>query len=320
MPDGRRINSGRPQLNGQVRVRDRSVYAFRAAQHTRSAVSMDGIVAAAPRKSPASIGQAAGATSPTRPLRSHHQPQTASKLALPRQSRSAVLARHAVAAKTKRVSAPSVRRRKKPVILIPLIALLLVGGTGISHLSQHANKKASVLASANETENGAVSEEAVSTEMAEGYAVAPEAPRIIKIPRLQVNARVKRIGINTAGTLESPANVHDVGWYEGSAKPGKKETTLISGHVHGTTNPGVFSRLSIIKEGDTVEIERGDGKLIEYKVVKTEAMEQEDIDLEKILAGGTPGESSLVLMTSSSRYDVRANKYEQRFFVYAVEQ
>jgi LPXTG-site transpeptidase (sortase) family protein len=313
MTHGRQASFDRSAFSGRVRTRDRSAYVFAGARRPRPQSSVDGIIPALAKQS-------------VRSARMHHQSHAGSKPALPRQSRSAVLARHTVVVKSKRKSAYAAGRSRKPVALVFMAAVLFVSGAGISYARQQADKKtaaqAKVLALSNETvEGGTVSEEAVSKEATASYAVAPEMPKLIKIPRLQVDARVKRVGISTAGVLETPANVHDAGWYEGSAKPGKDDVTLINGHVHGTTNPGVFSRLSILKEGDGIQIERGDGRVIEYKVVRTESADRDDIDLEKILAGGVAnGKSSLVLISSSSRYDVRTNKYEQSFIVYAAEQ
>lgn len=321
MTHGSQGSFDRSAFGGRVRTRDRSAYVFAGARRPRPQGSVDGIITATKRSH-----NSAPAKQSVHSARILHQSHAGSKPALPRQSRSAVLARHSVAVKTKRKSAYAAGRSRKPIVLVFMAAVLFVGGAGISYLRQLADKKADVqakvLALSNEAaEGGTVSEEAVSKEAAASYAVAPEMPKLIKIPRLQVDARVRRVGISTAGDLEKPANVHDAGWYEGSAKPGKNDVTLINGHVQGTANPGVFSRLSILKEGDGIQIERGDGKTIEYKVVRTESVDQDDIDLEKILAGGTTnGKSSLVLISSSSRYDVRTNKYEQSFIVYAAEQ
>lgn len=318
MPEGRRTSFNNPGFYGHARIRDRSVYALPTTRRPKPHTSVDGIVMR--EVSPA---HKQPVKAPQTQLTQTQYNQSAPRPALPRQNKSAVLARHTVTTKRKKKSAYDSRKSRKSLVLILTAFTFFVTGTVASYLGWQAQNKAKiqsqVLAKSSESARAAgLSEDSVSQAVVGDYAVGPDLPRVVKIPRLQVEARVKRVGINTSGELETPSNVHDVGWYDGSVKPGREGTTFLNGHVQGSTKPGVFSRLNILKEGDSIQIERGDGKLINYKVVGIESVEPSKVDMEKILADRMPGKDGLTLMTSSSRYDVRTNQYEPRIVVYAI--
>lgn len=170
-------------------------------------------------------------------------------------------------------------------------------------------------------QDGARPEETELTKEAiAAYKVAPELPRILRIPRLQVEARVRRLGTNESGILKAPANIYDAGWYDGSSEMDGSGTLLINGHMHGATKPGIFYRLGTLKEGDTIEVERGDGAVILYTVIRLEAMEQHTVDMPKLLKSAVPEKPGLNLLGYTDRYDVRRNSYEQQVVVYAVRQ
>lgn len=316
MPEGRRTSFDKPGLYRHARVRDRSVYALHTTRRPRPLTSVDGIVQQSPRVQPKQLHE---------PARHTHNSWASVKPAMPRQKKSAVLARHTVGTKRKKKSAYDTRKSRRSLALVMMAFGFFVTGTAASYIGWRAQNQAKiqseVLAKSTEAAKAAgLSEDSVSHSVIEDYAVGPEMPRVIKIPRLQVEARIKRVGMNSTGELETPSNVHDVGWYDGSVKPGREGTTFLNGHVQGSTKPGVFARLSILKEGDSIQVERGDGKIISYKVIAMESVEPSKVDMEKILTDREPGKDGLTLMTSSSRYDVRTNQYEPRIVVYAIQE
>ncbi len=164
------------------------------------------------------------------------------------------------------------------------------------------------------------SENEVSPEVLAGYEVDADLPRVLTMQRIQVSSRVKRLITRSNGELTYPRNIHDVGWYEGSVKPGEPGVSLLVGHVHGDTKPGIFSRLNNVREGDVVEIERGDGLKLNFSVVNIESFEQDGFKLEQALRSFDHEKPALHLLTHSGRFDVRTNKYEKRLLVRALLQ
>jgi sortase (surface protein transpeptidase) len=236
-----------------------------------------------------------------------------------------VLARPALGGRPK-TSRHRAMRRKRQILVPTLIVLaIFMGGALLTYRTQTGSRAADntgVLGKTTDKENNSdtLSEDYISPEIISAYSVAPDLPRVIRIPRLQLAARIKRLGARSSGELMTPTNINDTGWYDGSVKPGENGTLLIDGHVAGPTKAGVFQRLKILKEGDTIEVERGDGKTFTYKVIKLESVDRNKFNMNAALASADPGKPGLNLVSFSGRYDVRTNQYEQQVIVYAVQQ
>lgn len=150
------------------------------------------------------------------------------------------------------------------------------------------------------------------------YNVAPDMPRIISIPKLNVQARVRQTVVKSDGSLDAPKNIHDAGWYSQSAKPGSQGgASLFDGHVSGPTQKGVFYKLETLKAGDIIIIERGDGSKVEYSVVKSEVVKATDTNMSKMMLPITAGKHGLNLITCTGKFDSKTKTYEDRALVYA---
>ncbi len=163
------------------------------------------------------------------------------------------------------------------------------------------------------------SESEVSSSAIANYQVAdPTHPRYLRIPALNIFSRVKNLGTTDAGAVDAPKNIHDVGWYNGSAKPGVKAgASLLLGHVSGWTAPGIFKNANKLVAGDSIEIERGDGEKINYKVTRVQEYPLESIKMGEILSADVVGENDLKLMTCSGNYNKDTKLYDHRMVVYA---
>ncbi|TWP18516.1 class F sortase, partial [TM7 phylum sp. oral taxon 352] len=112
----------------------------------------------------------------------------------------------------------------------------------------------------------------VSDDAIAKYKVAADLPRVITIEKLGVKARVLQMNVNSDGSMQSPINIFDAGWYTGSVKPGQPGASIIVGHASGTTLGGVFNKLETLNAGDTISVERGDGKILRYQVIKKQTV------------------------------------------------
>ncbi len=149
------------------------------------------------------------------------------------------------------------------------------------------------------------------------YQVAPDLPRYVRVPKLNVNSRVLRMGVKQNGQLNAPSNIFDVGWYENSNKPSDPGgAVLLDAHVSGPTRPGAFHNLKQLVAGDTVEVEQGDGRTFTYKVVKSQAYDKDDVDMAAALVSAVPGKAGLNLMTCTG--SLQGDDYQQRLIVFAV--
>ena len=153
------------------------------------------------------------------------------------------------------------------------------------------------------------------------YLVAPQYPRYIRIPRIDLESRVRRLGLDRNGAVGTPNNINDTGWYDGSVKPGDKEgASIIVGHVAGATLHGVFWDLSKLTIGDSIDVEKGNGEIVIYKVTKTQKVPADKLEMAQYLLPEVAGKHDLKLMTIAGKYDKVSGQYLNRLIVFAEQQ
>lgn len=153
------------------------------------------------------------------------------------------------------------------------------------------------------------------------YTVAPDRPRYLTVDKLKVkNARILPMGVNTAGELDTPRNIFDVGWYEASGKPGQGGTMIIDGHNGGPHVHGVFKELPSLVDGDMIKVERGDGAVFNYKVVENKTVPLSDSDAYMSAAARSPepGVESVTLITCTGEWSQSQGTYLSRQFTRAI--
>ena len=115
------------------------------------------------------------------------------------------------------------------------------------------------------------------------YVVEPSHPRAIYIEKLGVRARVLPMGLNPDQSIQAPINIFDAGWYTESAVPSRAGAVVIDAHASGPTREGLFAYLDTLTKGDAIEVETGDGTRYTYRVVATETVKLEDVDMKKLM-------------------------------------
>jgi LPXTG-site transpeptidase (sortase) family protein len=151
-----------------------------------------------------------------------------------------------------------------------------------------------------------------------GYAVAADSPRALYINKLGIAARILPMSINPDNSIQAPINIFDAGWYTGSVKPGEKGAILVDGH---STADGraLFGKLDTLIVGDKVELERGDGTKLTYKVVYKETVNKDAVDMKKLLQPYANGQRALNLITCSGAWNNAENTLTQRTLVYTEQ-
>jgi len=96
---------------------------------------------------------------------------------------------------------------------------------------------------------------------------APSNPILLIVPDIKLRAPIVPIEITPDGVLTPPSDVHEVGWWKRSAKPGARTgQTLITGHtVH--TGGGVMNALGDLRPGALVQIRTPRGT-VDYRTTK----------------------------------------------------
>jgi len=308
-----------PAFAGRVRT-----YSRRATYERRSVVGRSTGVR---RRLISDMRPAAAPTVMSTPPCKPFGPRPVAKSVPSRQRRSVVLKRQAVEAPSK-VTYRQKGWNLKGVALTACASILIVFGLSVAGLQLLTNHKVTAQVQALTTKQPASASSVptnsdVPAETSNGllkdYHVAARAPRVLRISKLGVEAKVLSLGVDANNQLRTPTTIYDVGWYTGSAMPGDLGAVLLDGHVHGPTQPGVFVGLKKLKTGDKITIERGDGKIFTYHVVKTQSYAKDAVDMGAAFSSAVPGKPGLNMITCDGTYD-NAGEYNNRLIVFAVQE
>jgi LPXTG-site transpeptidase (sortase) family protein len=140
-------------------------------------------------------------------------------------------------------------------------------------------------------------------------------PSRLRIPSLGVDAEVESVGVKEDGTMGTPKDFDNVGWYAPGARPGESGSAVFSGHVNNALlKPGIFEQLSQIKKGDYITVENTAGKRNIYRVDSVEEYPA-DAYTESIFAHNGP--SQLVLITCDGVWVPAKKTFDKRLVVIA---
>jgi hypothetical protein len=113
---------------------------------------------------------------------------------------------------------------------------------------------------------------------------AHSVPVRLRIPALALTADVLPLALDATGALEVPgfADAAKAGWYALGPRPGRPGPAVFVGHrdapdnayLHGARvggehlKNGAFARIGRLRPGDPVEVERGDGRRVLFRVTR----------------------------------------------------
>lgn len=140
------------------------------------------------------------------------------------------------------------------------------------------------------------------------------APKKLVIKKLGVNAPIIVVGDTKKGDMATPNNIWTAGWYKKSASPKDNGTTVINGHVHGPTKPGIFSGLKKLSAGDQIQVVTGDNTSYTYKVVRTQVYSAGSMGAE--LYNSVSNKPGLNLVTCTGELNKDHSSYNERLVVY----
>lgn len=150
------------------------------------------------------------------------------------------------------------------------------------------------------------------------YHVAPDLPRALYISKLKVAARVLPMGVNKDDSVQAPINIFDSGWYTGSVKPGEIGAMLIDGHS-SATHGALFGNLDKLVVGDQIQLEKGDGTRLTYKVVHTEIVSKDKVDMHALLLPYGKAVRALNLITCAGDWINSQDTLTKRILVYTEQ-
>jgi LPXTG-site transpeptidase (sortase) family protein len=126
---------------------------------------------------------------------------------------------------------------------------------------------------------------------------APAKPIELVVPALKIHAQIKPIEVNAQNVLDPPEDVHQVGWWRRSVRPGNDHgQTVLTGHtVH--TGGGVMNRLAQLHPGNVVRVVTPKGTMV-YRTTKVLTLSKAQLARRSTALFGQGRESNrLVLVT-----------------------
>ena len=159
----------------------------------------------------------------------------------------------------------------------------------------------------------------VSDKTIEDYAVAPGQPRLVAIDRVGAKGRLLSMGVNRDGSMQAPINVNDGGWYNNSAKPGEPGAVVINGHsAENRSGQGLFGRLHELENNDIINIQTGDSKNWQYRVVEKEYLAKDEVDMRKAILPHGNSTRGLNIITCDGGWTKDNKTMEHRIIIYAL--
>lgn len=118
-----------------------------------------------------------------------------------------------------------------------------------------------------------------------GRVLGPSPPVRLRIPAIEVDTPVIRLGLAADGTVEVPPITADdrAGWYRHSPTPGQVGPSVLLGHVTvGAYGDGVFRDLARLRRGDRIVARRKDGTTAEFAVSAVRTVAKADFPADDV--------------------------------------
>ncbi len=140
-------------------------------------------------------------------------------------------------------------------------------------------------------------------------------PTRVQIPAIGVDAPLVRLGLQSDGAMEVPADYDTPGWYTGAPRPGENGPAVIAGHVDSKTGPAVFFHLDVLQPGDEVHIPRADGRRSTFVVTRVSRFDKKTFPTVDVF--GPTSAPELRLLTCGGDFDFLHHTYRANVVVFA---
>ncbi len=148
-----------------------------------------------------------------------------------------------------------------------------------------------------------------------GPLMSTSAPTRVVIPTLDVDVALTGLGQQADGTMQVPTDARTVGWYTKAPTPGSLGPAVLAGHVDYQNKPGTFNRLTDLKAGDSINVDRQDGSMAMFTVVTVKRYAKNKFPTNAVY--GAINRAGLRLITCGGNFDSTAGHYEDNIVVYA---
>jgi sortase (surface protein transpeptidase) len=144
---------------------------------------------------------------------------------------------------------------------------------------------------------------------------ATATPQRVRIPDIDVDAVLEQLHLMADGSLGTPSDFTEAGWYADGTRPGETGPAVIAGHIDSTHGPAVFYRLDKLHAGALVEVLQ-DGRWLTFRVTEVARYPKNAFPTARVY-GPTP-DPQLRLITCGGGFDSARKSYLDNVVVYAV--
>jgi sortase A len=141
-------------------------------------------------------------------------------------------------------------------------------------------------------------------------------PEKLIINKLNINANVESVGLDSQKRMDVPKIAANVGWYNLGFKAGEKGSVVLAGHFDDVNgDPAVFYNLGNLDIGDEIEITDENNNSFKYKVIDKQVYDFDKLPLNDIFA--STDKKRLNLITCNGVFSQSEKNYSKRLVVYS---
>lgn len=147
------------------------------------------------------------------------------------------------------------------------------------------------------------------------YLMAYGLPVRLRIPNINIDARVEHVSFAQNQAMDTPKNTDNVAWFMLGPKPGEVGSAVMDGH-YGWKNgkPVVFDALYTLQVGDRVFVVSDIGVTSSFIVREVKTYDQ-NADTHDIFYS-SDGKSHLNLITCNGAWNKNSKTYSKRLVVF----
>jgi sortase (surface protein transpeptidase) len=149
--------------------------------------------------------------------------------------------------------------------------------------------------------------------MVKTFSMPKSAPVRLRVPGIAVDSKLMDLGLKRDGSLETPPGAFPAGWFTGAPTPGELGPAIIVGHVRYDT-PGVFARLTEMRRGNTILVDRKNGSTAKFRVTRLAHFSKSEFPTKQVY--GNIDHAGLRLITCGG-LDAKTNEFDENVVVFA---
>ena len=204
------------------------------------------------------------------------------------------------------------------VLLIPLFMGLSVHSINPNLFSEAYNKAKSLIMGSSVKEVSVEDSLNAVSVFAEDLAPIYAKPKTLYINSINLEASIIPVGVEDSGSMETPKNWDEVGWFTKSSFPSEQKLMILNGHYDNNYGaPAVFYGLKNISIGDKVSVLDENNKYFTYVIVDSFFIDIKDPLRTEIFDNFNEDESTLVMITCGGIWNSVAQTYTQRLVIRA---